>query len=125
MKNTLSRGGAGGGPGSAQHRNVGVRNGASARGTSPRGVSQIGSSMGNHVTDRRTPATKAVEPIYQGRAPQGGNAPLGNAVALNVGKGGPGTGRDVSRSGSQSQYGPAAQGQSPSPSKVTGRSLFD
>jgi hypothetical protein len=125
--NKLSRGSAAGGLGSNKVVRPGVRTGAAARGTSPKGVSQIGSSMGNHITDRREPATKAVEPVFQGRAAHGGNAPLGNAVALNVGKGGPGTGRDVSRSGSQSCYGPSAQGVNvgSGPSKVTGRSLID
>jgi len=37
--------------------------------------------------------------LVQGTAPQ---APLGNALAQNVGKGGPGTGRTVHKAGSQS-----------------------
>ena len=39
---------------------------------------------------------------------RGGQSPLGNALARNVGLGGPGTGREVSKSGSQDQYGPSA-----------------
>jgi hypothetical protein len=35
----------------------------------------------------------------------GFNTPLGNALARNVGKGGPGSGREVMRSGAQGQRG--------------------
>src|SRR5262245_29264308 len=43
-------------------------------------------------------------PLIKGTAPQ---VPLGNAVALNVGKGGPGAGREVHHCGSQGQHGAA------------------
>src|SRR5262245_10088871 len=43
-------------------------------------------------------------PLITGTMPQ---VPLGNAVALNVGAGGPGTGRTIYKTGSQSQHGPA------------------
>jgi len=45
------------------------------------------------------------DPIQQGTVKQ---VELGNACALNVGKGGPGTGRTIHASGSQSQHGPVA-----------------
>jgi hypothetical protein len=34
--------------------------------------------------------------------------PFGNEVALNVGKGGPGTGRTIHHCGSQDQHGPVS-----------------
>jgi hypothetical protein len=39
--------------------------------------------------------------------------PFGNEVALNVGKGGPGAGREVMSCGSQGQHGSAAPGNAP------------
>jgi hypothetical protein len=106
MKSSPSR--AGGGPNSRQVRQVPVRTGSAARGTSPAGVSQIGSSMGNHVTEvgRKMNPRGAVESIYGGPGPVNASAELGNANALRgVGVGG---GRTVHRSGSQGQTGPVA-----------------
>jgi hypothetical protein len=59
----------------------------------------------------------AALPVLQGTKPQ---VPLGNAVATNVGAGGPGTGRTVYQTGYQSMHGAPVQG-SPSPK----RSIFD
>ena len=94
------RGGAGGGPGSRVNKSIPVRTGAPARGISPGAVSQFGSSVGNKVTDGGKVAYRG-ERYLEGKTPAGGNVPLGNQVATNVGKGGPGTGRTVMRSGSQ------------------------
>jgi hypothetical protein len=44
--------------------------------------------------------------VYGGRGMN--PTPYGNAVALNVGKGGPGTGRDVHHCGSQGVHGGVA-----------------
>jgi hypothetical protein len=95
------RGGAGGGIKSRVVNPQGVRTGAPARGISPGGVSQFGSSVGNHATDHRANLPYKGERYLEGKVPAGGNVPLGNQVATNVGKGGPGTGRTVMRSGSQ------------------------
>ena len=54
----------------------------------PGGAAQLGSSAYQNPT-----------PLKSGTMSQ---VPMGNAVALNVGKGGPGTGRTVYRSGTQS-----------------------
>jgi hypothetical protein len=61
---------AGGGAASKQVVNKPVRTGTPSRAVSPRGVSQIGSSMGNHAMDApgRT-LSRAVEPMYGGPAP--------------------------------------------------------
>jgi hypothetical protein len=44
---------------------------------------------------------------------RGGQSPLGNALARNVGGGGPGTGRDVYRSGGVMEHGQANPGNPP------------
>jgi hypothetical protein len=101
----------GGGLGSAQVREVGVRNGTPAREMRPRGVSQYGSSMGNHVTETGKKAKAAAERVPGRTLPAGLSVPLGNAVALNVGRGGPGTGRkNYGQSGSQCVSGPVNPG---------------
>jgi hypothetical protein len=87
--------------GGSTSRNVvrpGMRNGQPARAQSPRGVSQIGSSMGNKAMNDPKKLTKAVEPVRAGAMP---DHRLGNEVAKNVGGGGPGSGRSVMKSGSQ------------------------
>ena len=92
-----------GGIGSRVVNPQGTRDGQKAS-VSPRGVSQIGSAIGNKVTAEvggkigyRGPAWLEKPPI---------SVPLGNELAKNVGKGGPGAGREVFRCGSQGQSGP-------------------
>jgi hypothetical protein len=101
----------GGGPASRVVKEVGVRTGQKPTGVNPAAVSQIGSSLGNHVTDGRTKLAYRGEP-YREKTPI--SVPLGNAIATNIGKGGPGTGRTVMVSGSQCQTGPVNPG-SPAP----------
>jgi hypothetical protein len=111
--------GSGGGIGMNKNVSPGVRTGLRARAISERGVAQIGSSIGNHSTDKAKILTKGVEPVRGPLKPAGkpGGIELGNSVALNVGKGGCGTGRTLYGScGTQSQYGPAA-GAPPKPSR--------
>ena len=100
--------GSGGGLGSRNVVRPGVVVGARGREVGPRGVSQIGSAMGNHATETARKLSGAVEAVH--RAPQPANGPggvpLGNAVALNVGKGGCGTGRTLyGQSGTNRTYG--------------------
>jgi hypothetical protein len=78
-----------------------VRTGAPARGISPGAVSQFGSSVGNHATDRAKSTGYRGERFLEGKTPAGGNVPLGNEVATRVGKGGPGAGRTIHKSGTQ------------------------
>jgi hypothetical protein len=100
----------GGGLGSRVVREVGVRTGTSARVMSPRGVSQIGSSMGNHVTESGKKG-QSVEPVRGAALPAGLSVPLGNALATNVAGGGPGKGRNLyGQSGSNKTYGPTNPG---------------
>ena len=95
-----------GGIGSRNVSPQGVRNGAPAYGVGPGWASQLGSQLGNHSTEQGRNIPYKGEAMRDGLTPAGGAVPLGNAVALNVGKGGPGTGREVFKCGSQSQCGP-------------------
>jgi hypothetical protein len=80
----------------------------------PAGVSQIGSSLGNHTTDGKL-LTKSVEAVHGAYRPAGspGGVPLGNQIATNVGRGSPGAGRQVMRSGSQGTHGSPNPGNPP------------
>jgi hypothetical protein len=94
-----------GGIGSRVVNPQGVRNGAPARGLNPGGVAQFGSAIGNHITDGGRVNYRGDE-VRNGLTPAGGAVPLGNQIATNVGKGGPGAGREVFKCGSQGQSGP-------------------
>jgi hypothetical protein len=99
----MRRGGnAGGGINSRVNKSVPTRTGTPARGISPGGVSQFGSSVGNHATGSAATTGYRGERYLEGKTPAGGAVPLGNQVALNVGKGGAGTGRTIYKTGSQS-----------------------
>jgi hypothetical protein len=83
----------------------GVRTGAPRSGVNPNYVGQIGTSLGDHVTDRGgQPATRAAEPM---KTSSPYKSALGNELATNIGKGGPGKGRTVYASGSQAHHGAA------------------
>jgi hypothetical protein len=98
---------AGGGIRSNKNVSPSVRYGQARKEKRVAAVSQIGSSLGNHVTDRR----QVVNPIERVEGRQGISVPLGNEVAKNVGKGGCGTSRVLyGQSGSQGQHGPSAPG---------------
>jgi hypothetical protein len=85
-----------------------VRTGASARVMTPRGVSQIGSSLGNHPTEGGGKVSRAVEPVRGANLPAGLSVPLGNEIATKgLGVGG---GREVMKSGSQGVQGPVNPG---------------
>jgi hypothetical protein len=101
-----------GGIGSKVNVSVPQRLGQKATGINPGGPAQLGSAVGNKVTDGRTTNYRG-DPWTDGRVPAGGAQRLGNQVATNVGKGGPGTGRTVMGGGSQGQYGAAAPGNPP------------
>jgi hypothetical protein len=95
---------AGGGINSRVVKSVSVRNGSAARVQNPRGVSQIGSNIGNHATGDGKILRKAVEPVRGSSMP---GVKLGNQVAAET-VCGVGGSRSVMRSGSQGQQGPAA-----------------
>ena len=81
-------GGGGGGPSMNKNVSIGVRAGKPAKGVSPQAASRIGMQV---ITS--TGAAKVPGPI---------SVPLGNELAKNVGNGGPGAGRTVHPTGSQS-----------------------
>jgi hypothetical protein len=95
----------------------GVRTGPpSTNKIDPRGVSQYGYSTGSKLARAGSFTTEnSALPVNAGTASQ---VPMGNAVALNVGKGGPGTGRTTYRSGYQAMHG------QPVGSPVRGREIL-
>jgi len=103
--------GSGGGHGSKNIVHKPVRTGSGSKSTSPGAVGQIGQSQGSHVTNKD-------ETGYRGeifhKPPSFQPVKFGNEVALNVGKGGCGTGRTIYKTGSQDQHGQPAQGNPPS-----------
>jgi hypothetical protein len=101
-----------GGVGSRNIVEVGNRVGVRAKAANLRGVSQIGQSLGNHVTESGKKG-QPVEGLYGAKRPPGspGGVVLGNAKALDVGKGGCGTGRTLyGQSGVQGVHGPVNPG---------------
>ena len=105
------RSNAGGGIRSKNVTRQPVRYGERAREMHPKGVSQIGTQRANHSTNSSKILRKDIEPVRGELKPSGGpgGVPLGNEVAKNVGKGGPGAGRVLyGQSGSQGQHGPVA-----------------
>jgi len=105
----MSKAKSGGGATMNKVRSVGVRAGPpSTKVISVSAAASIGRSKGNHVgSGGGKTVTRPADPLVQGTRPQ---VPMGNAVALNVGKGGPGKGYVLhGQSGSQSQHGPARQ----------------
>jgi hypothetical protein len=83
----------------------GVATGAPREGITSGYAGQIGNALGNHAMGQGGRTLKG------GAAPMNTAAPyqsaLGNEVAGNVGKGGPGKGRTVYASGSQARHGAA------------------
>ena len=84
-----------------------VRTGSGSRSTRPAGVAQFGQIQGDHVTNRDSTGYRG-ERLHNDRNFQ--PVKFGNELATNVGKGGPGTGRDVHATGSQGVHGSAAPG---------------
>jgi len=77
--------GAGGGIRSNQKREVGTRDGTRAREMRPGGVAQFGSSVGNHITERRGTVDGAAEEVRGQFKRASISPPLGNEVAKMLG----------------------------------------
>jgi hypothetical protein len=104
----------GGGIASKQHVSIPVRTGSGPRSARPAGVAQIGTSIGDHITNKSDTGYRG-ERMHNDRTFQ--PVPFGNEVALNVGKGGCGTGRTIyGQSGSQGQHGAPDRGEPGLPS---------
>jgi hypothetical protein len=97
----------GGGIASKQHISIPVRTGSGSKSARPAGVSQIGYAVGDHTTNRPGSSGYRGERLHN---PSKNFQPtkFGNEVALNVGKGGCGTGRTIYKTGSQGQQGGVA-----------------
>ena len=91
-----------------------IRTGTGSRGTRPAGVQMLGTMQGNHVTTHGGGATGYTgERLHNDKSFQ--PVKFGNEVALNVGKGGCGTGRTLyGQAGSQGTHGATNPG-SPRP----------
>ena len=104
--------GGGGGYGSRPHVEKSVRTGSGSKSTRPAGVAQVGQIQGDHVTNRDSTGYKGERLHNPSKNFQ--PVPFGNEVALNVGKGGCGTGRTLyGQAGSQGQHGSPAAGNPP------------
>jgi hypothetical protein len=93
----------GGGIASKQNVEVRVRTGDGSHSARPGYVAQLGNKVGNHTTDRGT--TSYTGEIFHNPAKDFQPVKFGNEIALNVGKGGCGTGRTIYASGSQGTQG--------------------
>ena len=100
------------GGGAMMNKNVKVtttHGSPNTRKVSPEAVANIGIKKGNHSMDGGTvkrpdvPLYKEVKAFVR----------MGNDLAKNVGKGGPGAGRTINPTGSQMQHGPARQPEGP------------
>jgi hypothetical protein len=106
--------GSGGGIGMNKNVRVGVRTGRGGKAQSPAAVNQrLGGKVGDHVTERKGSTGYRGEELVRG--PGYNPAPgFGNAVALNVGGGGPGTGRTIYKTATMGTHGqPAARNPTP------------
>jgi hypothetical protein len=114
----MRRSGKGSGGGIGMNKNVRP----SALATQPKthrvsvaATDQLGRMLGNHSTEgERTRSAK--KSLHQGPGFQ--PVKYGNEVALNVGGGGPGKGRQVYRSGQQCTHGATNPGNAPSSGDV-------
>jgi hypothetical protein len=105
------KGSGGGGYHSRPHVEKSVKTGTGSKGTRPAGVAMFGTMQGNHVTTHGGSATPyRGEKLHHDRSFQ--PVKFGNEVALNVGKGGCGTGRTLyGQAGSQGTHGATNPGQ--------------
>jgi hypothetical protein len=99
-----------GGPKSRNIVEPRVRTGTGSHSARPAGVAQLGQKQGSHTTNQRTESDYRGERLHN---PSKDFQPVkfGNEVALNVGKGGCGTGRTLyGQAGSQGMHGQPASG---------------
>jgi hypothetical protein len=91
-------------------RQTPIKTGSGSTGIRPSYTNAPGSHFGDHTTDGKSTG-------YRGPKREDGKSfqpvRFGNEVALNVGKGGPGTGRTTYATGTQDQHGQPAPGNPP------------
>jgi hypothetical protein len=95
----------GGGPKSKNVVEPRVRIGSGSQSARPAGVTQIGYAVGDHTTNRPGSSGYRGEKLHNPERNPSMSVPFGNEVALNVGKGGCGTGRTIHATGSQGAHG--------------------
>jgi hypothetical protein len=96
----------GGGIASRQHVQTPIRTGSGSKSTRPAGVSQIGYAVGDHSTHRPGSTGYRGEKLHGPAERNFQPVKFGNEVALNVGKGGCGTGRTLyGQAGTQGTHG--------------------
>ena len=113
----MRRVGVGSGGGIGMNKNVqpSVRTGSGSRGTRPSGAASLGQSYGSRITNKSDTGYRGPK-FHDDKSFQ--PVPFGNEVALNVGKGGCGTGRTLyGQAGSQGTHGAPAPGNAPAKSR--------
>jgi hypothetical protein len=114
----MSKAKSGGGPTMNKNVRTPIRTGPpNTKVISPSAAANIGNSKGNHASDGAGGRSlqRPSDPLVQGTRPQ---VPMGNEVAKNVGRGGPGAGRTIHATGSQGQHGPVAGSAQPQPRRI-------
>jgi hypothetical protein len=81
-----------------------VRYGQPANGVNPGAVSYAGNHIGNHSTEGNGARQDGGATPWNTNLPHNAAQPLGNEVAGNIGRGGPGTGRIVHGCGSKGRH---------------------
>jgi hypothetical protein len=105
------KGSGGGGYGGKQHVEGSVRTGSGSRNARPAGATNIGLMYGDHTTNRPGSSGYRGEKLHGPAERNFQPVKFGNEVALNVGKGGCGTGRTLhGQAGSQGTHGATTPG---------------
>jgi len=108
----MATGSGGGGYGSRQHVETPVRTGSGNRGVREGGAESIGKSYGSHITNKSDTGYRG--PKFHSDRNPAMSVPFGNEKALDVGKGGCGTGRTLyGQAGAQGTHGQPAAGNPP------------
>jgi hypothetical protein len=99
---------SGGGIQSNKLKRVPVKAGKpSTNKVSPAAAAQLGAHLSDHITERGKVLRNPADRLLTGTMPQ---VPSGNDLARNVGRGGPGAGRNIYRTGTQCLHGKPVQG---------------
>jgi hypothetical protein len=105
------QGSGGGGLNMRQHVKTPIKSGPpNTKKISHSAAANIGIKKGDHATGQGKSLNRPADPLIQKQVPQ---VKMGNAAALEVGRGSPGAGRVVHPCGTQGQQGPAVPGGAP------------
>jgi hypothetical protein len=114
----MARASSGGGINSRVVKKVGIHGGSrSTNVVSPGGVSELGTALGSRLARTGSYTSQSyAKPMMEGSKPL--PVAFGNAKATDIGKGGPGAGRTIHRTGTQMMHG------QPVGSPVQGREIL-